>query len=180
MTIWRNDSRSSDEMLLSQVGGLYPRFMLLARLFFYGKISRWLKVTPGSDNYTAQKVRGAAYDVSLTMLNEEVLQLSTPSEPDVVMLVTHDRELAFYAPIIVLKGMAVLKDGDIRVLNPWNEALLDATFGSAASQIRADIDEKLSHAGRVRVPPSETIALIRDYEARLGLEPSRLSTLDFE
>ena len=124
-------------------------------------------------------VRAAGYDVALTMLNEEGLQLSSPTDPDVLMLVTHDRELSLYAPIIRLKGMSVLRDGNVSVLNPWNEARLDSAFGALASSIRNDIDAKLSTARRIQVPPATIIALIRDYERRLQLPPSRLSSLQF-
>jgi hypothetical protein len=168
-----------DEVLLNQVGGLYPRFMLLARLFFYGKISQWLRIAPGSSKYTANGVRAAGYDVSLTMLNEEGLQLSSPTDPDVLMLVTHDRELSLYAPLIRLKGMSLLRDGNVSVLNPWDEARLDSAFGALASSIRNDIDAKLSTARSIQVPPATIIALIRDYEQRLQLPPSRLSSLQF-
>jgi hypothetical protein len=168
-----------DELLLKRVGGLYPRFMLLARLFFYGKISGWLKTAPGSSVCSVNSVRGAAYDVALTMVNEEWMQVSMTSEPDVLMLVTRDHQLALHAPMIRLKGISVLKNGDIRVLNPWDEALVASTFGAKAPLVRSDIDTKIEEATKLEIPPAALIAIIQEYEGNLGLPPSRLSSLKF-
>ena len=38
-----------DDLLLCRVGGSFPRYMLLARLFYNDKITGWLKMAPGRD-----------------------------------------------------------------------------------------------------------------------------------
>jgi hypothetical protein len=85
------DARISafDDLLFGRIGGSFPRYMLLARLFYYDKITRWIGSAPGIRNYSARGISAGAYDVALTMLNEEVMHRSNPRDPDVVMLVTH-------------------------------------------------------------------------------------------
>ena len=168
-----------DELLFQRVGGSYPRYMLLARLFYYDKITGWLKTAPGRTDYTSQRIRGAAYDVALTMLNEEVMHLSNPTDPDVVMLLTHDRQLALNAPMIKLKAMSLLKNGQIRVINPWDEALFNQVFGDDADRLRAAMDAKLRQAPTLEVPPAEFIEIIHEYERSLNLPQSALSSLKF-
>jgi hypothetical protein len=80
-----------DEMWGQKVGRSHQRHMLLARLFYYGKIGGWMKFNPGGTDFNARKIRGAAYDVALTMVNEEAMHQSDPRDPDVVMLLTRDR-----------------------------------------------------------------------------------------
>jgi hypothetical protein len=168
-----------DDLLFGRVGGSFPRYMLLARLFYNDKITGWIRSAPGRSDFTAQRIRGAAYDVALTMLNEEAMHLSNPADPDVVMLVTHDRQLALNAPMIKLKAMSVLKNGTIRVVNPWDEALVNQVFGSTADRIRAEIDVKVREAPTFEIPPAELIKLINEYEDSLKLARSALSSLKF-
>lgn len=168
-----------DDLLLGRVGGSFPRYMLLARLFYYDKITGWIRSAPGGNNYCAQQIRGAAYDVALTMLNEEVMHLSNPADPDVVMLVTHDRQLALNAPMIKLKAMSVLKNGTIRVANPWDEELVNQVFGGNADRVRSEMDAKLREAPTFEIPPPELIEIIHDYEGYLNLPQSALSSLRF-
>jgi hypothetical protein len=168
-----------DQLLFERVGGSFPRYMLLARLFYYDKITGWIRSAPRNSNYSAQRIRGAAYDVSLTMLNEEVMHLSDPTDPDIVMLVTRDRNLALEAPIIRLKGMSLLKNGRLQVVNPWDETLVNQAFGQNADRIRSEINAKLQDAPAFEVSPAELIDIISEYEARLNVCPSALSSLKF-
>lgn len=168
-----------DDLLLGRVGGLFPRDMLLARLFYYDKITGWIGSVPGSSNYTARGIRGAAYDVALTMLNEELMHSSSPARPEVVMLLTRDRQLAFNAPIVKLKAMSVLRNGRLRVVNPWDETLISQVFGENADRVRSEIGAKLRDAPRFEIPPTELIKIIHEYEASLGVPRSALSSLIF-
>jgi hypothetical protein len=168
-----------DDLFLKRTGGPYPRYLLLSRLYYYDKISDWIGCPPGSDKFTAQLIRSSAYDVSLTMLNEEIMHVSKPYDPDAVMLITRDRKLALNAPMVKLKAMSLMKNGRLQVLNPWDEARVADVFGRHAGGIIADIDAKLNGAKRFQLSPDELLAIIKEYEIILNVAPSALSSLKF-
>jgi hypothetical protein len=168
-----------DDLLFHRIGGSYPRYMLLARLFYSDKITGWVKTAPGRTDYTPQNIRNAAYDVALTMLNEEVMHTSDPHGPEVVLLVTHDRQLALNAPLMKLKAMSLLRNGQIRVINPWDETSFDRTFGADADRIREEMSAKLAQAPALEKSPAEFLHLVHEYEQCLNLPAPALSSLEF-
>jgi hypothetical protein len=65
--------------------------------------------------------------------------------------------------------MSVLKNGELQLLNPWDEELLCEIFGDDANRVLAEVLENAKQAKPLDIPPMKLIETIREYENQLGL-----------
>ena len=76
--------------------------------------------------------------------------------------------------MIKLKAMSVLRNGKLRVMNPWDEALVSQVFGENADRLRSEMNVKLRDAPKFEIPPTGLIKIVKEYERFLDLPQSAL------
>ena len=75
--------------------------------------------------------------------------------------------------------MSVLNNGQLRVLNRMDDGLVNQVFGQHADRIRSQMNAKLRGAPSFEISPGTLIKTINEYEDRLEVPRSALSSLKF-
>ena len=163
--------RVFDNFLLETLGVMQPRLMLIARLFFAGKMAGLLKATAGNADFSRKGVFGAAFDLYITTTSE---QLFSMEDARLAIITTNDHALADVIQRFNFRAVALMKDGHIRMYQEWDEEWLDATLGKeAAAALRVQLEERYAQKfekGGVE-DPDAIIAASRELEGKLGVTP---------
>jgi hypothetical protein len=160
-----------DDFLLDTLGALQPRLMLIGRLFFAGKLGSLLKANPGDANFNRRSVFGAAFDLYTTTTSEQMLSME---EARLAIIATNDHALADILQRFYFRAIALMKDGQIKIYQEWDEKWLDETIGEeAAATLRRDVNDRYSKAlAQNRTEDREQIvAASRELEHELAVTP---------
>ena len=118
-----------DDFLRTRLIQAQPRFFVLGRLFFKGRLSGLLKASPGDRAYNPRRLLGGVWDIYQTTIHEGLLATSAPPTGLCSILCTRDQALAEYAGHFPLRGAMVVDDGSIRLQHDWDDPWLIELLG---------------------------------------------------
>lgn len=130
------------DTFMSELDFYRPSLMVLARLFFHGKMGNLLKANVGDRNFKIPRLHGAAYDLFISTIPEQMLGMSNVEHPQLTVVATNDAGLTEFAGRFPVRGIAIQKNGLHRILQDWDEPWLDATVGQTnAEEIRKSVGD---------------------------------------